>query len=57
MYIVRSGELVVIKLGDSGRVIRMAVLQPGDFFGEMTLIALNGSSSAGRATSPSTKTT
>jgi CRP-like cAMP-binding protein len=38
MYIVRSGELAVSKLGNSGRVIRMAGLGPGDFFGEMTLI-------------------
>jgi CRP/FNR family transcriptional regulator, cyclic AMP receptor protein len=31
MYIVLSGELVVSKLGDSGRVIRMVDLKPGDF--------------------------
>ena len=40
MYIVRSGELAVSKLGESGRVIRMAGLGPGDFFGEMTLIEM-----------------
>jgi CRP/FNR family transcriptional regulator, cyclic AMP receptor protein len=38
MYIVRSGELVVSKIAESGRVIRMTRLGPGDFFGEMTLI-------------------
>jgi CRP/FNR family transcriptional regulator, cyclic AMP receptor protein len=38
MYIVHSGELVVSKIGASGRVIRMTHLGPGDFFGEMTLI-------------------
>src|SRR5260370_26065566 len=32
MFIVHSGELVVSKLGDAGRVIRMAGLDPGDFF-------------------------
>ena len=38
MYIVHSGELVVSKIGESKRVISMARLGPGDFFGEMTLI-------------------
>jgi CRP/FNR family transcriptional regulator, cyclic AMP receptor protein len=38
MYVVHSGELVVSKIGESGRVIRMTHLGPGDFFGEMTLI-------------------
>ncbi|PSC03292.1 cyclic nucleotide-binding protein [Alsobacter soli] len=38
MYIVRSGELAVSKLGDAGRLIPMTRLGPGDFFGEMTLI-------------------
>jgi CRP/FNR family cyclic AMP-dependent transcriptional regulator len=40
MFIVHSGELVVSKLGKSRRVIRMADLEPGDFFGEMTLIEM-----------------
>ena len=44
MFIVQSGELVVSKLGDSGRVIRMAGLEPGDFFGEMTLIEMHNRS-------------
>src|SRR5215510_11925175 len=38
MYIVHSGELVVSKIGESGRAILMTHLGPGDFFGEMTLI-------------------
>lgn len=38
MYIVHSGELVVSKLGESGRVIHLMDFRPGDFFGEMTLI-------------------
>jgi CRP-like cAMP-binding protein len=38
MYIVHSGKLVVSKIGESGRVIRMSHLGLGDFFGEMTLI-------------------
>jgi CRP/FNR family transcriptional regulator, cyclic AMP receptor protein len=44
MYVVHSGELVVSKLGESGRVIRMAGLGPGDFFGEMTLIEMQNRS-------------
>src|ERR1700722_6692762 len=44
VFIVHSGELVVSKLGDSGRVIRMAGLGPGDFFGEMTLIEMQNRS-------------
>jgi CRP-like cAMP-binding protein len=52
MFIVHSGELVVSKLGDSGRVIRMAVLRPGDFFGEMTLIEMQNRSATVVAESP-----
>src|SRR3954466_14738315 len=38
MFIVHSGDLVVSKLGESERAVRIAALGPGDFFGEMTLI-------------------
>jgi CRP-like cAMP-binding protein len=44
MFVVHSGELVASKLGGSGRVIRMAGLKPGDFFGEMTLIEMQNRS-------------
>ena len=44
MYVVHSGELVVSKLGESGRVIPMTRLGPGDFFGEMTLIEVQNRS-------------
>ena len=44
MFIVRSGQLVVSKLAASGRVFRMASLEPGDFFGEMTLIEMQNRS-------------
>jgi CRP/FNR family cyclic AMP-dependent transcriptional regulator len=52
MFIVHSGTLVVSKLGDSGRVIRMAGLEPGDFFGEMTLIEMQNRSATVVAESP-----
>jgi CRP/FNR family cyclic AMP-dependent transcriptional regulator len=44
MFVVHSGDLVVSKLGDSGRSIRMTDLGPGDFFGEMTLIEMQNRS-------------
>ena len=52
MFIVHSGELVVSKLGDTGRVIRMTGLAPGDFFGEMTLIEMQNRSATVVAESP-----
>jgi len=52
MYIVHAGELAVSKLGQSGRVVRMARLGPGDFFGEMTLIEMQNRSATVIAESP-----
>src|SRR3974390_253414 len=52
MYIVHSGELVVSKLGEAGRVIRMNRLGLGDFFGEMTLIEMQNRSATIVAESP-----
>ena len=44
MFVVHSGALAVDKRGDSGRTIRMAGLEAGDFFGEMTLIEMQNRS-------------
>jgi CRP/FNR family cyclic AMP-dependent transcriptional regulator len=52
MFVVHSGKLVVSKLGDAGRVIRMANLEIGDFFGEMTLIEIQNRSATVVAESP-----
>jgi CRP-like cAMP-binding protein len=52
MFIIHSGELVVSKPGASGRVIRLADLVPGDFFGEMTLIEMQNRSATVVAESP-----
>ena len=46
MFIVHSGELVVSKLGATGQIIRMSRLEPGDFFGEMTLIEMQNRSAS-----------
>jgi CRP-like cAMP-binding protein len=52
MFIVHSGELAVSKLGTSGRVVGIAGLEPGDFFGEMTLIEMQNRSATVVAESP-----
>jgi CRP/FNR family transcriptional regulator, cyclic AMP receptor protein len=52
MFIVHSGQLVVSKLADSGRRIPMTTLEPGDFFGEMTLIEMQNRSATVVAESP-----
>jgi CRP/FNR family transcriptional regulator, cyclic AMP receptor protein len=52
MYIVHSGELVVSKVAESGCMIRMTRLGPGDFFGEMTLIDAQNRSATVVAESP-----
>src|SRR3954453_3521034 len=52
LFIVHSGQLAVGKLLDSGRVLPMSVLEPGDFFGEMTLIEMQNRSATVVAESP-----
>ena len=44
LYIVHSGDLVVSKRADAGRMIRLSRLGAGDFFGEMTLIEMQNRS-------------
>jgi CRP-like cAMP-binding protein len=44
MFIVHSGDLGVSKQSDSGHSFRMASLESGDFFGEMTLIEMQNRS-------------
>ena len=44
MFIVHSGQLLVSKRGDSERLIDIGHLEPGDFFGEMTLTEMQNRS-------------
>jgi len=52
MFIVKSGQLAVSKRADSGSIIPISVLKPGDFFGEMTLIEMQNRSATVVAESP-----
>ena len=52
MFIVKSGRLAVSKRGNSESVIPISVLEPGDFFGEMTLIEMQNRSATVVAESP-----
>jgi CRP-like cAMP-binding protein len=52
MFIVKSGRLTVSKRANSGSVIPISVLNPGDFFGEMTLIEMQNRSATVVAESP-----
>jgi CRP/FNR family cyclic AMP-dependent transcriptional regulator len=52
MFIVHAGQLVVSKRLESGRVLRMSGLEPGDFFGEMTLIEMQNRSATVVAENP-----
>jgi CRP-like cAMP-binding protein len=52
LFIVHSGQLAVSQRADTGAVIRVTGLEPGDFFGEMTLIEMQNRSATVVAESP-----
>jgi len=52
MFVVHSGTLGVSERLDTGGVIRMSSLTPGDFFGEMTLLEMQNRSATVVAETP-----
>jgi CRP-like cAMP-binding protein len=53
MYVVLEGEMEVSKRSRRGRDIRIAILGPNDWFGEMSMIDLQPRSATVRALAPS----
>ncbi len=53
MYALLEGEMEVFKRSRRGRDMRVAVLGPGDWFGEMSLIDMQARSATVRAVAPS----
>ena len=52
MFVVIAGELEVIKRGESGGDVRVAVLGSGDWFGEMSILDVQPRSASVRAVAP-----
>ncbi len=52
MFVVVAGELEVIKKGTTGGDVRVAVLGPSDWFGEMAIIDVQPRSASVRAVAP-----
>jgi CRP-like cAMP-binding protein len=51
MYVIVAGELEVVKLGRAGEV-RVALLGPGDWFGEMAILDVQPRSATVRSVAP-----
>ncbi len=52
MFVLLDGELEVVKLSRSGRETRVAILGPGDIFGEMAILDHEPRSATVRSLSP-----
>ena len=52
MFVVIAGELEVFKSGESGGDVRVALLGPSDWFGEMSIIDVQPRSASVRAVAP-----
>lgn len=50
MYIIRSGQVQIFSLDSDGKENEQAILEPGDFFGEVALTGTRPRTAAARAT-------
>jgi CRP/FNR family cyclic AMP-dependent transcriptional regulator len=53
MFVVINGELEVVKKADDGTHVRVAMLGPGDWFGEMAILNVHPRSASVRSLAPS----
>lgn len=53
MFVVVSGELEVLKKSPAGSEVRVAILGPGDWFGEMAIVDVQPRSATVRSLAPS----
>jgi CRP/FNR family cyclic AMP-dependent transcriptional regulator len=53
MFVVIAGELEVVKKAEDGTGVRVAMLGPGDWFGEMGILGIQPRSASVRALAPS----
>lgn len=53
MYVVLEGELEVLKRAPSGAEVRVAILGPASWFGEMSILDIQSRSASVRALAPS----
>jgi len=50
MYTIRSGQVQIYNMDEQGQEIELAILEPGDFFGEVALTASRPRCASARAT-------
>jgi CRP/FNR family cyclic AMP-dependent transcriptional regulator len=53
MFVVIAGELEVVKKAEDGTGVRVAMLGPGDWFGEMGILGIQPRSASVRTLAPS----
>jgi CRP-like cAMP-binding protein len=53
MFVVLEGELEVLKKADTGAEVRVAMLGPSSWFGEMSILDVQNRSASVRALAPS----